>query len=121
LEQEKYLLRRKFEALSADYEMRVSEFQADIGELHAVLEDQQKLSRANEKEKLTQLTDLTEQNHRLTSELSDACRREERLTLQLQSMKDQYSIRKCVLSDQVNHMENLRDEVSVRRCSLLTA
>ena len=111
LEQEKYILRRKLDAAIADYDIRVSELQADINDLQTMLDDQQKHARASDKEKTAQISELSEQNHKLSFELAEMASREEKLTMQIQSLKDQYSIRKCVLSDQVNHLENLRDEV----------
>jgi len=112
LEQEKYQLRRKLDAALTDYEIRVSELQADIAELQKSLEEQQRLMKQADREHALIANELNEQNQRLTAQLKEANRKEESLTCQLQSMKDQFSLRKIAMSDHTSHLENLRDEVS---------
>jgi chromosome segregation ATPase len=111
LEQEKYQLRRKLDAAFTDYEIRVSELQADISELQKSLEEQQRLMKQADREHSMITNELTEQNQRLTAQLKEANRKEESLTCQLQAMRDQFSLRKMAMSDHTNHLENLRDEV----------
>jgi DNA repair exonuclease SbcCD ATPase subunit len=92
----------------------VSELQGDIVELKRSLEEQQRILKQSDKEKSTLIGELREQNVRLTTQLKDASKKEESLAFQLQSLKDQFSLRKVAMSDHVSHLENLRQEVSVQ-------
>ena len=113
LEQEKYQMKRKYEAAISDYDIRVAELQSDINELKQSLEDQQRLMKQSDREKTLLINELTEQNQRLTSQLKEASKKEERLTSELQALRDQFSIRKVVMSDHQSHLENLREEVNM--------
>ncbi|CAG7717088.1 unnamed protein product [Allacma fusca] len=113
LEQEKYQVKRKYEAAKSDYEIRVAELQADINELKQSLEEQQTLMKQSDRDKKLLINELTEQNQRLTSQLKEASKKEELLTSQLQTLREQFSIRKVVMSDHVSHLDNLREEISI--------
>lgn len=115
LEQEKYQLRRRLDAALTDYEIRVSELQTDISELQKSLEEQQRLMKQADREHTVIINELTEQNQRLTAQLKEANRKEENLTCQLQSLRDQFSLRKIAMSDHTSHLENLRDEVRTQK------
>ena len=71
LEQEKYHLRRRLQAAEEEYELRVNELQADINSLRKSLEEATTAQRQSEKEKSLLITNLTEQNQRLTSQLKE--------------------------------------------------
>ena len=71
LEQEKHVLRRKLDAVQGEYDSKVSELQGDVSELRKVLEDQQNSLKAGERHKSGIITQLTEQNHRLTAQLKE--------------------------------------------------
>lgn len=43
---------------------------------------------------------------------------EEQLSIQLQAMRDQFSLRKTNLQDQVGHLELMREEVSEQKMFL---
>ena len=57
-----------------DYDSRILELQSDIEELRKELEEQYALQKNTEKEKAQLLTELTEQNHRLTAQLKQVSR-----------------------------------------------
>ena len=71
LEQEKYHLRRRLEGVEEEYDLKVSELQTDITSLRGILQQTETNSRAAEREKSLLITQLTEQNQRLTSQLKD--------------------------------------------------
>ena len=71
MEQEKYHLRRRLEGVEEEYDLKVSELQTDITSLRGILQQTETNSRAAEREKSLLITQLTEQNQRLTSQLKD--------------------------------------------------
>ena len=71
LEQEKYHLRRRLQAAEEEYDLRVNDLQADISSLRKSLEEASTAQRQSEKEKSLLITNLTEQNQRLTTQLRE--------------------------------------------------
>lgn len=71
LEQEKYHLRRRLQAAEEEYDLRVGDLQSDINGLRKTLEEASYSQRQSEKEKSLLITNLTEQNQRLTSQLKE--------------------------------------------------
>ena len=71
LEQEKYHLRRRLEGVEEEYDLKVSELQTDISGLRNILQQTEVNQRQAEREKSLLITQLTEQNQRLTSQLKD--------------------------------------------------
>merc|ERR1740131_880727 len=113
LEQEKYHLRRRLEVAEEEYELKVSELHSDITGLRALLDQTETSQRSAEKEKSLLITQLTEQNQRLTSQLKDSSKIEESLTCELQSMRDQVHHKKTSMTEHVTHLETLRDEINI--------
>merc|ERR1712106_1015967 len=113
LEQEKYHLRRRLEVAEEEYELKVSELQNNIQSLRALLDQNENSQRQAEREKSLLITQLTEQNQRLTSQLKDSSKTEESLTCELQSMRDQVNHKKTSMSEHVTHLETLRDEITI--------
>jgi coiled-coil domain-containing protein 64 len=81
---------------------------SDITGLRALLEQTENSQRSAEKEKSLLITQLTEQNQRLTSQLKDSSKIEESLTCELQSMRDQVNHKKTSMTEHVTHLETLR-------------
>merc|ERR1712088_1057874 len=77
------------------------------------LEQTENSQRSAEKEKSLLITQLTEQNQRLTSQLKDSSKIEESLTCELQSMRDQVNHKKTSMTEHVTHLETLRDEITI--------
>jgi len=113
LEQEKYHLRRRLEVAEEEYELKVSELHTDITNLRSLIEKTESSQRQTEKEKSLLITQLTEQNQRLTSQLKDSSKMEESLTCELQSMRDQVNNKKTSMTEHVTHLETLRDEINI--------
>merc|ERR1719412_825519 len=113
LEQEKYHLRRRLEVAEEEYELKVSELQSDISSLRGLLDQTENNQRAAEREKSMLITQLTEQNQRLTTQLKDSSKPEESLTVELQSMRDQVNHKKTSMTEHVTHLETLRDEITI--------
>jgi len=113
LEQEKYQLRKKLEAAEEEYDLRVGELQADIHNLRQIIQDSEKSTRLQEKEKSLLISQLTEQNQRLTLQLKDSSKNEESLSCELQSMRDQVNYKKSSMTEHVTHLETLREEINI--------
>lgn len=113
LEQEKHALRRKLDALEGEYDSRVAELQTDIAQLRKEITEQQLMHRNSEKEKCLLLEELTEQNHRLTAELKQSAKAEDQLQVQLQSLREQFNVRRSNLHDHVSQLEGLREEINL--------
>nr|CAD7402337.1 unnamed protein product [Timema poppensis] len=71
LEQDRHLLKRKLETVRTEYDIRITELQADIRELSRSLTERESVLKQSEKEKAALITELTEQNDRLTSQLKE--------------------------------------------------
>jgi len=113
LEQEKYLLRKRVEGAEEEYKLRVGELQADILSLRQMVQDTSAASRLEEKEKGQLITQLTDQNQRLTVQLKESSKTEESLTYELQSMRDQVNYKKSSMTEHVTHLETLREEINI--------
>lgn len=113
LEQEKYHLRRRLEVAEEEYELKVSELQGDIASLRLLLEQTESSQRVEGREKSLLITQLTEQNQRLTGQLKESSKIEESLTCELQSMRDQVNHKKTSMTEHVTHLETLRDEITI--------
>jgi len=113
LEQEKYHLRRRLEGVEEEYDLKVSELQTDISGLRNILQQTEVNQRQAEREKSLLITQLTEQNQRLTSQLKDSSRTEESLTVELQTMRDQVYNKKTSMTDHVQILETLREEITI--------
>lgn len=80
MEQEKYHLRRRLQAAEEEYDLRVGDLQSDINGLRKTLEEASYSQRQSEKEKSLLITNLTEQNQRLTSQLKEvSCNQQKKL------------------------------------------
>lgn len=71
MEQEKHILRRKVDAVEGEYESKVSELQSDVADLRRLLEEQTTNVKIAERQKSSIITQLTEQNQRLTAQLKE--------------------------------------------------
>ena len=58
------------------------------------------------------MTDLTEQNQRLTSQLKSAGEKEKELRNNISKMKDQFNVRKTSIQEHFGYVESLREEIS---------
>ena len=124
-------MRRKLEGVEEEYDLKVSELQGDISSLRNILQQTEVHTKQAEREKSLLITQLTEQNQRLTSQLKDvrkketfkeipndflplqSSRTEESLTVELQSMRDQVYNKKTSMSDHVQILETLREEITI--------
>jgi len=59
------------------------------------------------------ITNLTEQNQRITEQLSDSAKHEESLSTELQALKDQVNLKRSSMNEQINHLESLREEINL--------
>jgi len=71
LEQDRHLLRRKLESTQSECDSRLLELQADIKQLNRTVAERETALKQTEREKATLISELTEQNQRLTNGLKE--------------------------------------------------
>ncbi|KAG8236773.1 hypothetical protein J437_LFUL016887 [Ladona fulva] len=71
MEQEKHSLKRRLESTESEYEIKVLEMQTDLRELRAMLDERENALKNAEREKALIISDLSEQNTRLTDRLRE--------------------------------------------------
>ena len=76
------------------------------------LQDAEMTSRYQDRERQSLVTQLSEQNGRLTTELQAASRREEELQTRLSELRSQVNDKRLSMQDHILYLENLKDEVS---------
>ena len=64
-------MRRRLEGVEEEYELKVTELQTDISGLRNILQQTEVNTRQAEREKSLLITQLSEQNQRLTTQLKD--------------------------------------------------
>ena len=64
-------MRRRLEGVEEEYDLKVNELQGDISSLRNILQQTEVHTKQAEREKSLLITQLTEQNQRLTSQLKD--------------------------------------------------
>jgi len=112
LEQEKYQLKKQLEIAEEEYEQKLSDLQADIASLRDVIDKHSNHQKQLERQSSQLVTDLTEQNQRLTSQLKVSSENEKEMRNQITKMKEQFNIRKITIQEHFGHVESLRDEIS---------
>ena len=82
------------EAAEDEYKLRVSELQSDVVNLRESLEKNAALAKQFEREKSQLVTDLTEQNQRLASQLKEAGDSERELREEIGRLRDNFRYKK---------------------------
>ncbi|XP_043211966.1 bicaudal D-related protein homolog [Amphibalanus amphitrite] len=113
LEQEKHTLRRKMTTMESEYETQILQLQSDLGTLKQEMEEEHHSGKNAAKQRSQIISEITEQNQRLTRQLRDAIKNEEQLNLQLQQMRSQQDLRRSSINDHMSHMEIMRDEINI--------
>ncbi|XP_028680396.1 BICD family-like cargo adapter 1 isoform X1 [Erpetoichthys calabaricus] len=113
LEQEKHELRRRFENREGEWESRVAELESDVRQLQEELERQQAQLREADREKTKVVKELTEQNQRLLEQLNRAAEVERQLTLQIQSLRDEFREKSISSSQHMSRLEILQAEIKM--------
>ena len=75
------------------------------------LHEAEMTTRYHDRERQSLVTQLSEQNGRLTSELQAASRREEELQGRLSELRSQVNDKRLSMQDHILYLENLKDEV----------
>lgn len=73
LEQEKYALHKKLNSIEIEYENKIHELQTDLHSVREKLNVHFEINKQNEAENSQIIEELTEQNQRLTNELTKVC------------------------------------------------
>ena len=68
-------------------------------------------TRYHDRERQSLVTQLSEQNGRLTTELQAASRREEELQVRLSELRGQVNDKRLSMQDHILYLENLKEEV----------
>ena len=76
------------------------------------LQDAEMTARYQDRERQSLVTQLSEQNGRLTTELQAASRREEELQTRLSELRSQVNDKRLSMQDHILYLENLKDEVA---------
>ena len=84
------------------------------------LHEAETTTRYHDRERQSLVTQLSEQNGRLTSELQAASRREEELQVRLSELRSQVNDKRLSMQDHILYLENLKDEVRITSCHLCT-
>uniref|UniRef100_A0A8C4T3C2 BICD family like cargo adaptor 1 n=1 Tax=Erpetoichthys calabaricus TaxID=27687 RepID=A0A8C4T3C2_ERPCA len=113
LEQEKHELRRRFENREGEWESRVAELESDVRQLQEELERQQAQLREADREKTKVVKELTEQNQRLLEQLNRVTEVERQLTLQIQSLRDEFREKSISSSQHMSRLEILQAEIKM--------
>lgn len=75
------------------------------------LHEAEMTTRYHDRERQSLVTQLSEQNGRLTAELQAASRREEELQTRLSELRGQVNDKRLSMQDHILYLENLKDEV----------
>ena len=114
VEQGKHRLRLQIEIMEEEYEQRIADLKADLVKLRKSLDQVEKRNRDRDRERQGLISQLSEQNQRLTNRLENASKREGDLTRRLQELRVQFNDKRTSIRDHVNHLENLNQEVNER-------
>jgi len=112
LEQEKYQLKRQLQIAEEEYDQRICDLQADIVQLKETIDKHSIHHKKSERHSSQLVTDLTEQNQRLTSQLRMAGENEKELRNHINQMKTQFNVRRTSIQEHFGFVESLREEIS---------
>ncbi|XP_038618681.1 BICD family-like cargo adapter 1 [Tachyglossus aculeatus] len=110
LEQEKHELRRRYENREGEWEGRVSELESDVKQLQDELEKQQIHLREADREKTRAVQELSEQNQRLLDQLSRASEVEQRLSMQVHTLREDFREKNSSSNQHIIRLEGLQAE-----------
>lgn len=113
LEQDRHLLRRKLTSKESELDARIIELQNDVAELSSKLQAKDNLLKQWEREKGALVSELSAQNQRLTAQLKDASSIENQLLQQIEQLKEQCSMSKHTIHEQMSSVGGLRDELEL--------
>ncbi|OCT98217.1 BICD family-like cargo adapter 1 isoform X2 [Xenopus laevis] len=113
LEQEKHELKRKLENREGEWEGRVSELESDVKQLQEELEKQQVNLREVDREKLSAVQELSEQNQRLLEQLNRATEMERQLSQQVTVLQEEFREKSLSTSQHVSRLESLLAEIKM--------
>eukprot|EP00092_Neocalanus_flemingeri_P002948 GFUD01003153.1.p1 GENE.GFUD01003153.1~~GFUD01003153.1.p1 ORF type:complete len:587 (+),score=243.74 GFUD01003153.1:263-2023(+) len=112
LEQEKYLLRRQLEVLEDEYQQQVQDLKADIHSVKRGLEKQARKRRNYDKQSSDTISQMTEENQRLTMQVKQSGEKEKKLVSHKISVNTQFVVKKTSMQEHFNNMEGLNKKIS---------
>nr|XP_014341736.1 PREDICTED: bicaudal D-related protein 1-like [Latimeria chalumnae] len=111
LEQEKHMLRLKYEGQEVQWDTRVSEMENDNQELQREVWRLQQALQEAEKDKLHTVQELTGQNQKLTMKLNKTLQAEQRLAAKLQILRVEHGDDTQSVNEDITQEQILQDEV----------
>lgn len=138
IEQDRHSLKRRLVNAQTESDAKLLELQADVRDLQAAVSQRERQLRQTEKEKARLVSELTEQNHRLQTQIKEVLfclllsfinrnglllsgesfalqlsKAEHDLQAQCRQLQDQCSQKKWSLHDHQSSLDVLREEVSM--------
>ncbi|XP_053410215.1 BICD family-like cargo adapter 2 isoform X2 [Nycticebus coucang] len=110
LQQENHELRRGLEARGAEWEARAVELEGDLEALQAQLGEQRSEQQDSGRERARALSELSEQNLRLSQQLAQASQTEQKLQRELETIRGQCQAHALVGAELRTQLESLQGE-----------
>ncbi|XP_066238870.1 BICD family-like cargo adapter 2 isoform X1 [Saccopteryx leptura] len=110
LQQENHELRRGLAARGAEWEARAVELEGDVEALRAQLGEQRSEQQDSGRERARALSELSEQNLRLSQQLAQASQTEQELQRELDGLRGQCQAQALVRAELRTQMESLQGE-----------
>ncbi|XP_003790866.1 BICD family-like cargo adapter 2 [Otolemur garnettii] len=110
LQQENHELRRGLEARGAEWEARAVELEGDVEALRAQLGEQRSEQQDSGRERARALSELSEQNLRLSQQLAQASQTEQKLHRELETIRGQCQAHALAGAELRTQLESLQGE-----------
>ncbi|GAV05304.1 hypothetical protein RvY_15458 [Ramazzottius varieornatus] len=113
LEYERHTLKRRLDAIEGEYDSRLAELQNDLTHVQKELQHKESLFHGVEDDRTRLVTELSEQNQRLTAQLREAQEIEAQLGSEAEKLREQFNARKGTVTDHARQLELLKAEINV--------
>ncbi|KAM7148778.1 BICD family-like cargo adapter 2 isoform 1-T1 [Molossus nigricans] len=110
LQQQNHELRRGLAARGAEWEARAVELEGDVEALRAQLGEQRSEQQDSGRERAQALSELSEQNLRLSQQLAQASQTEQELQKELDGLRGQYQAQALARAELRTRLESLQGE-----------
>ncbi|KAM7148779.1 BICD family-like cargo adapter 2 isoform 2-T2 [Molossus nigricans] len=115
LQQQNHELRRGLAARGAEWEARAVELEGDVEALRAQLGEQRSEQQDSGRERAQALSELSEQNLRLSQQLAQASQTEQELQKELDGLRGQYQAQALARAELRTRLESLQGELECAR------
>ena len=97
-------MKRQLEIAEEEYEQRIFDLQKDIADLKDVIDKHSNHQKQLERHSSQLVSDFTEQNQRLASQLRSSGENEKELRNQMNRIKQQFNNRKTTIQEHFGHV-----------------